>query len=344
MPRVLHVTECYAGGVSRAIESVVALADQSEHHLLWSGDERPSAQTPYASVHALPKNLLGAVAAVHRTIRLVRPDVVHAHSSWAGVFTRVTPLAVPVIYEPHCYKFDDEHQAGLLRQAYRLAERALAPRSISTVVLSPHEGKLARDLNPRAAIHFLPNVASAAPNAQHAAVGFETDRTVTMVGRLGKQKDPLFFAEVAQRTVELTDARFRWIGDGEARDRRLLENAGVVVTGWLQAEELAAELATPSLYFHSARYEGFPLSVLDAAAFEHPVAARAIPAFEGLGVPTALDVEGSARLIVDILGGGSARTAAIKASAALHASMTKEAQGSALRDLYAAVQPSASRD
>lgn len=338
------MTECYAGGVSRAIETIVALATSSEHHLLWSGDEKPLAQVPYKSLHHLPKNPLGAVAAVKRAVRLVQPDVIHAHSSWAGVFTRVLPQKAPIVYEPHCYKFDDEHQPRPLRSAYRLAEHALARRSIRTVVLSPHEAALARELDAGAVTHFVPNIASVTPDAAHPAVAFEAGRTVTMIGRLSPQKDPAFFAAVASRVSETSEAHFRWVGDGDARERRQLEAAGVVVTGWLSPAGLADELSKPSLYFHTARYEGFPLSILDASAFEHPVAGRAIPAFDGLGVPTAVDVDGSARLIVDILDGGHTRDAAVSASVALQASMTRKAQEAALRELYENIPTPASKD
>ncbi|MGO1411491.1 MAG: glycosyltransferase, partial [Microbacterium sp.] len=119
--------------------------------------------------------------------------------------------------------------------------------------------------------------------------------------------------------------------------RRTLEAAGVDVLGWLNGDALAAELARPALYFHSAHYEGFPLSLLDAAAFEHPLAVRAIPTFDGMAIPEARAPEESARLIIEILDGGSAREQAITAAKNLNETMSRDAQHTALTALYETV-------
>src|SRR5690606_21122555 len=53
--RILHVTQVYAGGISRAITSLVDLSPEVEHHLLWAGNEEPASDVPYASVHTMPQ-------------------------------------------------------------------------------------------------------------------------------------------------------------------------------------------------------------------------------------------------------------------------------------------------
>lgn len=332
---MLHVTECYAGGISRAILAAIKLTPDVEHHLLWSGDETPPVDGPFATVTSLPRSLPGAVRRVGDVVRRLRPDVVHAHSSWAGFFTRARDLGTPVVYQPHCYKFDDLGQPAVMRHAYRLAEKALAPRANQTLVLSPHEDKLAKSLHRRAKTVFLPNVASASPDAEHPATNFQCGRDVIMIGRLTKQKDPAFFADVARIvTSQLSDVSFRWIGDGEEKDRRLLTASGVEVSGWLDAEDLRRELSRPSLYLHSAHYEGFPLSVIDAAVFEHPVIARDIPALAGFGVPVASTAAEVASLAVEALETGPAYQHACDAARRVSASMVPSRQREALRRVY----------
>lgn len=333
--RVLHVTECYAGGVSRAILAAIQLTPDVEHHLLWSGDETPPVDGRFRTVTSLPKSLPGAVRRVGDVVRQLRPDVVHAHSSWAGFFTRAKDLGTPVVYQPHCYKFDDLGQPSILRHAYRLAEKALAPRASHTLVLSPHEDRLARSLHPRAKTVFLPNIATASPDADFRATGFECGRSVIMIGRLSKQKDPAFFATVAGIvTGRLRDVSFRWIGDGDEKDRRRLAAANVEVSGWLGTDDLRRELSRPSLYLHSAHYEGFPLSVIDAAAFEHPIVARDIPALAGFGVPVASTAADVAELVVDSLEAGPTYQRACAAARLVSSSMVPSRQREALRTVY----------
>ena len=346
--RILHVTQVYAGGISRAITSLIELSPEAEHHLLWAGNEEPSGDVPYASIHTMPqspKQMMTAIKRVREVVQEIKPDVVHAHSSFGGVYARLANLDVPVYYEPHCYKFDDMQQSSAKRAVFRLAEKVLAKRSAATVVLSPHEEALAKELDSKAVTHFLPNVATIQPSDQFPAVGWATERNVFMIGRLTGQKDPGYFAQVAEETLKLDPTvTFRWLGDVDGEDdgsgeaaRQRLTAAGVDVLGWLNGDALAEELSRPALYFHSAHYEGFPLSVLDAAAFEHPLAVRSIPTFNGMQIPDAHSPQESARLILDILNDGSARARAVDAASHLNNTMNRVAQRAALQALYASV-------
>lgn len=334
MTRILHVTECYEAGVGRAVNSIVSSLPDHEHHLLWEGADPPSSDATFASTARLSKNPFVARRRIVMAVARVKPDVVHAHSSWAGVFTRIRNLRAPVIYQPHCYKFDDPASSQLFRRAYRLVESGLAKRTSAVVVLSPHEERLATELAPSTPRHFVPNAPSVLPREAAERTGYHTGDTVMMSGRAAPQKDPAFFADVARlvRTAR-PDTRFVWIGDGPLRS--VLEDAGVEVTGWVDSSALASHLAQPALYFHSAMYEGFPLSILDAVAFEHPVVTRALPAFEGMPIPMAQSAADAATLVIDALAGGPALDHATAAATHLHENLNETAQHAALEDLYA---------
>ena len=104
--RILHVTECFGAGVGRAVKLRAQALPQAEHHLLWTGEETPTS-SQWASTTELPASDLSRIRATALTTRQVNPDIVHAHSSWAGVYARVGVFGRPVVYEPHCFKFDD---------------------------------------------------------------------------------------------------------------------------------------------------------------------------------------------------------------------------------------------
>lgn len=337
---VLHVTQVYAGGISRAITSLMEQTPNIEHHLLWAGHEEPDASL-YASVHAMPQSPRAGLAAIRRVrevVDAVQPDVIHAHSSFGGVYARLARVKTPVVYQPHCYKFDDSGQPAVLRTGYRFAERLLAARAVRTIVLSPHEAALAKSLDRRAQTHFLPNVATMTPTDTAPSTGYAGAKSVFMIGRLTPQKDPEFFAELAEWVIARDAAfEFRWIGAGDASMQARLEDAGVRVLGWLVGDDLARELAVPGIYAHSAYYEGFPLSLLDAAAFEHPIAVRNIPTFEGLGIPGAETPEALGQILLDIASGDARRTEAAGAARRLNEAMNRDAQRESLRELYASL-------
>ena len=111
-----------------------------------------------------------------------------------------------------------------------------------------------------------------------------------MLGRISPQKGPDFF----RRAVELSQAsalplRWIWIGGGAAADERALREAGAEVTGWVSRSEALGWLATADVYVHTAAWEGFPVSLLEAAALGLPIVARRIPALESLGPPLLCD-------------------------------------------------------
>lgn len=253
--RVLHVTECHAGGVSKAIQTLVQ-AYPAEHHLLWTGAEHPARDSAYAKAERLPSSHIGRVRAIAKAVRTIQPDVVHAHSSWAGMYSRIAPINVPIVYEPHCFVFDDPGRVLPLRVVYRLVESVLSWRTQVTVVLSPHEQRLAANLRPGNPTAFLPNIASiSGPVVRPQTV----TKRVVMAGRVAPQKDPAFFAQVARivRAAQ-ADADFVWVGSGDdAEMLRDLADSGVKVTGWLDEAGVQGALLEASVYLHSASYEAF---------------------------------------------------------------------------------------
>lgn len=284
MLRILHVADRYSGGVGRAIDRMTELVPEAEHHLLSSGVGRTQGHGVYASTAGLPDGFVARVRAVHQIVDEIAPDVVHAHSGPAGMYTRVRRLPVPVVYQPHCYYFERPRLPGPVRHGARALERALAANGSVVAVVSPREERVARSLGMRNIVR-VPNVPSSAAvreAATRSGVVATNPRTVTMAGRIVAQKDPQFFAEAARlaRRFDL-DLHFRWLGDGEETLVRTLTDRGVEVTGRLTVDDGVRRMAASDVYLHSAAYEGFPISVLDAARVGLPTVVRDIPAFEG---------------------------------------------------------------
>lgn len=282
--RILHVTDRYSGGVGRAIDRITELVPEAEHHLLSTGIESTAGRGVYRSTAGLPDGLVARVRAVRAAVGEVAPDVVHAHSSWAGLYARVRRLPVPVVYQPHCYYFERPDLPGPVRRAVRTVERALAAGGSVVAAVSPREELVARSMGVRHVVR-IPNAPSSAAVREAGArsgAAAGSRRTVTMVGRVVAQKDPRFYADTARAARgEGLDLTFRWLGDGDPGLVRELADAGVEVTGWLGADDVMRQMAASDVYLHSAAYEGFPISVLDAARVGLPAVVRDIPAFEG---------------------------------------------------------------
>lgn len=337
--RVLHVVQKYSSGVGAAIAQYTQSLPTVEHHLLSGtavdaeGDLADHGR--FAAVHRMEGGHLARIRRVREVVHEVRPEVVHAHSSHGGVYAR---LAVPrtayhLVYTPHCYAFERRDVSEPVRAAFWLAEALLALNTSVFAACSEREARLSAWPTRRAPRLVVPNIA---PPCSGRSTGGRTGAPVVAGGgRIGPQKDPEFFVACIRRLRQVhPDLRAVWLGDGEAARRAGLEAADVRVTGWLPRGAAMEVLGEADLYLHSARWEGFPLMVAEAAALGVPTLVRRLPCFEGVPEELTLsgeDVRAASACLVD---GGAVR-ANLDAWSELLAGNTPAGQQAALAAAYA---------
>ena len=330
--RVLHVTQCLAGGVPDAIETIARVSLDHEHSVMWPSGNDGDKVDAFRRIYHTPTSHFTFVSRLRLVVREERPDIVHAHSSWAGLYARIANLKTPIVYQPHCYAFDDPSRSAPGRAAIRGVEAMLARRTSVTVALTAHEERLAIGLAPGSRVDQIPNISRVEPKISWTPA--PDSRTIVMVGRVAPQKDPEFFARIAESVrAAYPEVEFTWVGSGDARLTERLEDAGVHVTGWVPQQEVHRMLSTAFLYLHTASYEGFPLTVLDAAAIGSPILVRSIPSFEGMGLEMVRDVEEASNYVMRLLSNGGTDELR-SANAYLNARSTKEAMISALSRVY----------
>ena len=281
-PRIVHVTECLASGTMNFLmQATRELADAGVRQVLIFS-RRPD--TP-ADVRALFDHrvemveippLGRAFMAYGRALRkallaqLELDDdlVVHLHSSKAGFIGRLALMGLrrkpQVYYSPHGLSFLNRRYV-LPSVGFTVLEW-MAARAIpcTPVGCSRGEAALLSRISPRPA-RVLENAVDDSFFQVLRREG-EVPLVVTM-GRVCYQKAPERFAEMAVRfQIAEVPARFVWIGNGDPADEARLRAAGVHVTGWVDRAEVQRLLGEASLYVQTSRWEGMPLSVLQALA------------------------------------------------------------------------------
>jgi glycosyltransferase involved in cell wall biosynthesis len=338
---VLHVAESWGAGVRSAVLQFVAATPQFEHHLLRGVRRAEFAsedEQRFASVGVLPAGPIAARRAIQRGVAAVRPDVVHAHSSYAGFFVRTALRRSPqrrLVYSPHCFAFERRDLSAPVRLAIRLVERVLTRNTDTIAACSPGEARAASRLGARRVV-YVPNVASVPALAM---LEHRDANRVVAVGRIGAQKDPDFFRATVLhlRRTGHPDLDARWIGDGDDRIARTrLERAGVPATGWLSSFDAHKALGQAGVYLHTARWEGFPVSILEAIELGIPVLAREVPTMAGAiatpGITTPEQMAAAAEQLLH--GGDAARHANLSAWQRKLAENTPERQARALAASY----------
>ncbi|ROR82423.1 Glycosyl transferases group 1 [Plantibacter flavus] len=304
---VLHVTDCYAGGIPVAIDAYVRNAPAGvEHHLLAQVPDGATLDEAlverFASVDRLGRSRVGAVLAIRRARRRIGADIVHAHSSFAGAYARVALRSSPrtrIVYTPHCYAFERADLSVWSRRTFRAVEWLLSFNVETIAACSEGEAAAAERRGPlRPRVVHVPNVVAVPPpGARRNDLDLHRPLRVASLGRIAPQKDPMRFAEaIASIRASGVEVAPVWMGGGRVEDATRLEAAGVDVTGWIPHAEVGSRLVQSDVYLHTAAWEGFPLAVLEAVQAGVPTLVRPIAAF-GV-VPDALTLEGGLEAMV----------------------------------------------
>jgi glycosyltransferase involved in cell wall biosynthesis len=236
---------------------------------------------------------------------MLRPDVVHTHSSKAGIIGRFAAHAagVPlIVHTIHGLAFTAS-KSRLVNKAYELAERAAAPKCdvIVCVADAMREQSLAADIGRAeqyvtvySGMDVEPFINPPVPREQtRASLGIAPEHVVVgTIARLFHMKghdDLLELAPVLCR--EFPQLRFMWVGDGLLREtfEQQMTEMGLrdrfILTGLVPPQRVPELTAAMDVLVHPSRREGL---------------ARALPQGQLAGCPViTYDVDGNREGLID---------------------------------------------
>ena len=274
-----------------------------------------------------PLSDLRALRALRAWFERERPDIVHTHSSKAGILGRIAArrAGVPLIlHTVHGMSFN-RTQKPWIQRAYRDLERYCARFTDKIITVADAMADQTVD-------------AGVAPRDRCVTIysGMETDRfdpalydrqairaglgipaeavVVATVARMFTNKGYEQLLAAAPRIVrEASAVHFLWIGDGPHREQYLeqVSRQGlkdrVHLTGLVSPEQVPQFLAAGDLLAHASQWEGLPRVAVQALLLEKPVVAFdvdgtrevVIPDRTGVLVPLN-DIDRLARGIADL--------------------------------------------
>lgn len=261
------------------------------------------------------------------------PEVVHLHSTVAGVVGRLLPpLTSDLFYTPHAFAFLNPRTARPLRRCARALERIQSRRPIYCCV-SRHEASIAASLGAREVV--LVHNGIALPPLETGRLQKARSRpVVACIGRASLQRHADTVADLARQAR--TTLYFKWIGGGT--ESRRLRDAGVEVTGWLPRERAIQHLQEADIVLHLARFEGLPFALLEAMGSGLPIVASDISVLQEVVGDSAVlvrDVEETLSAL-HALAGDSARCVTLGCAARIRylKEYTEEAMVRRMKDLY----------
>lgn len=240
-----------------------------------------------------PLQDLFAVFEMMLILRREKPDVVHTHSSKAGILGRWAAwlAGVPVIVHTyHGFGFTAE-QKWLTRRIYVFLEKLTAPLSTALITVSKSNRTEARALGigRPAQYHLIRSGVSLGlyrslarrPNAPEGIALKPEHRLITTIGPFKPQKNLMDFVAAAAIVHERAPlARFLIVGDGAQRSdlENLIRQKGltdiVILAGWRR--DVPAILMRTFAFVMTSLWEGLPRSLVEAMAAGLPSVCNAV--------------------------------------------------------------------
>lgn len=284
--KILHIVESFGGGCFTAISLLTRYLNKGYKHTILYSNRK---ETPKSFRDAFPENVqlipldmrltvnplhfVKTVASIRKVISEVKPQIVHCHSSIAGVYGRIASrLAhVPSLYTPHAYAFLRSDIGKVSRLSVWFIEWVMAKIGTGIVACSEDEYCWARRLSGKGKNVFLVrNAVDLKMLDTHLTLtktGSNPDKVkVGTCGRIAKQHGIDWFVYSAK---QLQDKAI-WIWVGASKETTILPDF-VEKTGWIDHSMALDSMAQMDIFLHPTQWDGLSYALLEAMALRKAI-------------------------------------------------------------------------
>lgn len=284
MKKVLHIVESFGSGVFSFLVDLINETNKDFEIIVAYGkrEETPKNFREYFNnnikfikIENFTRSInvkkdIKALIEIKKIIKEEKPDIVHLHSSKAGVLGRlaINGNKVKMFYNPHGFSFLKQDDLKLKRTIYWIIEKVTANFNKNCTIIGCSSGEYieAKKLNRNSMCINnginVENLKKETEKLEKRKIDYENLKICT-VGRISYQKNPKIFNELAK---EFPNIQFTWIGDGELRKN--LTSSNIKVTGWKDKKELIEIVNNSDIFILPSLWEGLPISLLEAMALK----------------------------------------------------------------------------
>lgn len=283
--KVLHIGEYVVGGVATYLNELVAYQRRFFDVYLMMSDYNSASDFDLEPDHILryeyrrhPKYFLQAMKHIRQAIKKIQPDIIHIHSSFAGMLARglffVFPQKASVFYCSHGWSFLMDTKPRLKR-AYFMIEKILEFKTDFIINISRYELEQSVQLgmSPSKSRFVYSGLREKKSNpsfdanvpARWSSSDEEGVIRLLFVGRYDRQKGLDVLLDVLAKHPELQDLlRLYVIGDSVLENNEWHFPDNVVRLGWVDNAAIDRYYQQCDAVIMPSRWEGLPLVAIEA--------------------------------------------------------------------------------
>lgn len=282
--KILHVGEYVNGGVATYIRTLIdGLQNYCdiESYLVMSEykSQKEWGNIPkkifYYKYKRKVTNIFSAIKQIHEVIEEVNPDIIHVHSTWAGLFVRLPYLIkrkkCKIIYTAHGWSFimDVSKERKCL---YSIIERILSMVTDKIINISKFEEKAALryGLNKKKMTVIYNGVKDINYNIK-CNVDENNDKIrLLFVGRLDKTKGIDILLDIYNKN-KFKNLHLYIIGESVLDNIEIKSNDNITYLGWVDNKYIDKYYQMCDVVIMPSRWDGFGLVVIEAMRNSKPV-------------------------------------------------------------------------
>lgn len=229
---------------------------------------------PYFANSFNPFRIKKSFSLIKKIVSEFNPDIVHTHSSFAGIITRLAiKNKIPTIFTAHSWAFTDG--ASLFRKIIAPISERFASQYTSKIICV---SKFDRELALQYRIASSEKITVIYNGVSETLLNTSKEKNIVSVGRLAYPKDFVLLLQAYMASG--SSLKFEIIGKGP--DKRIIEEEivrlGLVGRVTIRSdfngpEDVRKELAKASIFILISKHEGLPITILEAMSAGLPIIA-----------------------------------------------------------------------
>lgn len=275
--KILHVGEYVNGGVATYLKTLLSglqKYDDIENYLLISeyksqqGWENITKKVFYYKYKRSIANIFLAIKQIHAVIKDINPDIIHVHSTWAGLFVRLPYLLkkrkAKIIYQSHGWSFLMD-TSKYKKNIYAFVEKILSIPTDKIINISNYEQNQAikYGLNKNKMVMIYNGVEDKV-NKSNLKLNWDRNKiNLLFVGRLDRQKGLDLFLDVYNK-IKLENIHLYVIGASILDNNLPQSTKYVTYLGWVDNKDIDAYYQACDAVIMPSRWEGFGLVAIEA--------------------------------------------------------------------------------